>query len=107
MINLLSRLLLKRGIDDPNKLSKEEKQTFDSWQTVLSKEELTLQDVKDFCQNQVSIIESRWKDYNLDETKKARLIPYHTVYKSMLAAIDSPRSAREALERQLNQMLNQ
>ena len=49
----------------------------------------------------------KWKDLDTLNAKKAELIPYHVVYKTLLAAIESPKSAREALEIQLNQLLNQ
>jgi len=71
----------------------------------ISKEELTLEDVKQFCATQTDIIEGKWKDYGLENVKKAELIPYHTVYKTLLEAIDSPKSAREQLEKHLNQLL--
>jgi len=105
MHNLIEKLLFKRGIKDLKELDTEEKQTFENWQTILSKEELTLEDVKQFCASQVDIIENKWKDYNTDNAKKAELIPYHTCYKTLLLAIDSPRSARENLENQLLQMI--
>ena len=106
MNHLLTKLFKKRGITDPNDLSTEEKQIFDGWQKVLSKEELTLQDVKEFCSGQVGIIENKWRDYNLSNERKAELIAYHTVYKTLLTAIDSPQTAREALEQYLNQLTN-
>lgn len=113
-LTLLSKWLEKRGFKDPSELSSEkmpdgspsERQVYETYRKILSKEELNLSDVKDFCHSQITVIENRWKDFNLDAEKKAELIPYHTVYKTLLAAIDSPRSARENLEQQLNQYLN-
>jgi hypothetical protein len=40
-----------------------------------------------------------------ENAKKAELIPFHTCYKLLLSAISSPKSAREAVEQQLNQLL--
>ena len=105
MHNLIEKLLNKRGIKNIEELDKDEKETFEGWQSILSKEELTIGDVKQFCQSQVDVIENKWKDYNTENEKKAELIPYHTVYKTLLLAIDSPRSARENLENQLLQMI--
>lgn len=101
---LLEKLFRKRGIEDATQLNDEEKANFDQWQAILSKDELTLSDVKQFCASQVQIIESKWTDYNLEQGKKAELIPYFTVYKAILAAIDSPKAARAALEQQLTQL---
>lgn len=113
MHGLLAKLLKKRGIKSFSELddspmpdnSPTEKQKWDEWEKILSKEELTLEDVKQFCRSQIDVIEGKWKDLNTDQSKKAEFIPYHTVYKTLLQAIDSPRSSRESLEQQLNQLL--
>ena len=107
MHGLIEKLLNRRGIKNPEELDKEEKQTFESWQLVLNKDELTTKDIVTFCRGQISVIENKWKDLETLNVKKAELIPYHVVYKTLLAAIESPRSAREALETHLNQLLNQ
>jgi len=106
MNHLLTRLLQKRKvtIDD---LDQDEKKTFEEWQKTLSKDELTLEDVKSFCESQVDIIENKWTDYNIDQAKKNELLPYHTVYKTISNVIKSPKVAREALEKNLEQLLNQ
>lgn len=106
MKSILHKLLERRGIESIDKLDKEERQTFDDWDKILSKEELTIEDIKQFCKAQIEVIEGKWKDLNVDNSKKAELIPYHTVYKTFLLAIDSPQSARESLEKNLNQLLN-
>ena len=83
MHNLLEKLFLKKGIKDANELSPEERKTFDNWKSILSKDELTLKDVKEFCKTQLEIIEGKWRNYDIDNIKKAELIPYHTVYKTL------------------------
>ena len=106
---LLLKLLNRRGIEDASKLddtplpdgSPSEKKMFENYQAVLSKEELTTKDIKEFCQSQVQVIEGKWRDLNLRQEAKAEWIPYHTVYKNLLSAIDSPRDARENLEKYL------
>jgi hypothetical protein len=105
MHSLLDKLFAKRGIKDANDLKPEEKVIFDNWRLILDKEELTIADVKEFCKTQVELIENKWCDYNLEQSKKAELISYHTIYKTLLLAIDSPKSAREALEKQLTEFL--
>ena len=106
MHNLLSKLFQKRGIDKFDDLDEEEKKTFKTWEEMLSKEELTTTDIKNFCQSQVDTIEGMWKDYTLPQERKAELIPYHTVYSTLLKAIDSPKVVRESLEKNLLQLLN-
>ena len=105
MHHIINRLFQKRGIKDINDLDEQERKTYEGWQAVLSKEELTTQDIKNFCQQQVELIETRWADYGIDQTKKAELIPYHTIYTTLLKVVDSPRIQREILEKNLSQLL--
>jgi hypothetical protein len=105
-MNILDRLLNKRGIKSIEELEPEEKQTFENWRKVLSKDQLTIEDVRVYCQQQIGIIEAKWKDYNLDNEKKAQLIPYHTVYKSLEQVLVAPKAEREQLEAQLNQLIS-
>lgn len=104
MHSLLHKLLKKRGIESPEELTAEEKRDFDNWREVLSKETLTIGDIKEFCETQCEIIKQKWSDYNVEQQKKSELIPYFTVYNTLLSAIDSPKIAREALEKQLIEM---
>ena len=106
MQNIIWRLLKKKGIESLDELDSEEKVVFDQWQAVLSKEELTLPDVKEFCKIQCEVIKQKWADYSIDQAKKAELLPYFTVYNSLLTVIDSPREARESLERHLESLIN-
>lgn len=103
MKNILSTLLDRLGIKGPENLTTEELTVYNQYRAILSKEELTLEDIKTFCQAQVELIEAKWRDYGFQN--KAELIPYHTVYKTLLVVLDSPKVARETLERQLNEMI--
>lgn len=105
MKDILSQILRKRGLNSVEELDKDERQTFDTWQAVLSKDELTVQDIKNFCQSQVDVIEGKWADLNTENSKKAELIPYHTIYNLLLKVIDSPKATRESLEKNLQQLL--
>lgn len=105
MKEILNKILAKRGLKLED-LDKEEKQTFYQWDKVLSKDELTVDDIKEFCKAQCAIIENKWKTYDTDRDKKAEMIPYHVVYKTLLAVTESPKVEREGLERNLNQLLN-
>lgn len=106
-MNILEKFLFKKGIEKPEDLSPEERKTFDQWQLILNKDELTIKDIKKFCQLQIDAVENKWKDLEVPLVKKAELITFHTIYKTLLMAIDAPKAARENLEIQLNQMLNQ
>lgn len=113
MNGLIQKLLRKKGVQNLEELDTKklpdgtpsEKEVFEQWQAVLNKESLSTQDIKTFCEQQIRIIEAKWKDYDKENSKKAELIPFFIVYKTLLEAIDSPKSAREALEKYLNQLL--
>ena len=106
-MSILSRILQKRGIKSFNELENEEKKTFESWEKILSKNtEVTLQDIRKFCQTQCSIIEGKWKDYEMPQSKKAEMLPYFVVYRTLSSIIDSPDVEKEQLEKYLNQLLN-
>lgn len=103
-MSILSRLLQKRGVTE-SELSAEEKIQFDNWKKILSEGELTVSTIKEFCQRQIGIIEGKWKDFEYQN--KEKLLPYHSVYKSILGVIDGPKVERENLEKYLNQLLEQ
>lgn len=103
-MNILSQIFAKRGIKDIQELDAEEAEVFQNYEKILSKPELSLEDIKHFLETQISVIESKWKDY---ETKnKADLIPYHTCYKALLNVINAPQAERKALEDYLTQLHN-
>lgn len=106
MHSLIEKLFKKRGIEDVRELTEEEKRDFDNWNSILSKDELTIVDVKEFCRSQCEIIKAKWSDYETSQAKKAEMIPYFTVYNTLLNAIEAPKASREALEKQLNLLLN-
>ena len=105
MTGLLAKLLDKWGIKDVKDLSAEEKATFDNYEKVLSKETLTLEDMGNFLGQQLGIIEGKWRDHNIEQAKKAELLPYHTTYKALKDALTAPQVEREALEQYLNQLI--
>jgi len=106
MKGLLLKLLRVKGIEDTNQMSKEEKVIFDNYDRILSKEKLTIDDFQKFLETQIAVIEGKWRDYDTTNTKKSELIPYHTVYKTLLQAISSPEAERKALEDYLTSQIN-
>lgn len=100
---ILDRLLGKRGIR-PEELTEDEKSSFDKWQGILT-QEVTVQTIADFCRNQIASIQHKWKDRSLAEHERSRLIEHHVVYSSLVALIESPNAEREALEKDLQMML--
>lgn len=82
----------KKGID-PAKLSDDEKATYEQYKAILSKEELTIDDLRTFLKQERGKIEARWRAYD-----DKGLIPYYTVYGVILEALDSPLQQRAQLE---------
>lgn len=105
MHKLLTKLLKKRGIEDVTKLSSDEKADFDRFEKILSEGEITVDKIRKFCENQTSVIEKQWRDFGNDPRKNERLIVAHTIYKTLLEAIEAPRSERERLEHYLTSLL--
>ena len=112
MHSLLSRWLEKRGVKSADDLdntpmpdgSPTELEIYNEYKKGLTKEDLTMEDLENYCLGQVSIIEAKWADYNVDKAKKAELLPYHTIYKAILNVIKGPVAVREAMEKQLEQL---
>jgi len=110
---LLSKLLHRRDIKDVTELSNaplpdgspSERQMFENYREILSKDELTIQDVRNFCAVQIEVIETKWKDLNLRQEQKAEWLPYFTVYRSLLLALDSPKMVRQNLEKYLTDLI--
>ncbi len=105
-MNILDRLLKKRGINNFNELDNEEKNQFEDWKRILSKDELTIEDVKEFCKNQCEIIKTKWKDLEIPQAKKSEWITAYTIYETLLQIIESPKKGREQLEQYLNELVN-
>ena len=104
--SLLSKLLQKRGIPNTESLSKEEKEWFTEKERILSaNDEITVEDLKKFCQAQISLIEEQWKNLDNTTAKNERLITFHTVYSVMLKALSAPKVERELLEKHLEQLI--
>lgn len=112
MLDILNKFLTKRGFKGPEQLDNEptsdgsptERETFERWREILKKEKLSIEDIEVFLQGQIGIIETKWKDFGTTNEKKAELIPYHTIYKTLEQAISAPRAERERLIENLTKL---
>lgn len=104
-MNLLAKLLEKKGIEDVNDLSEEERAVFQRYSVVLTGETVTVSQIKEFCNNQIKLIEDK---IGKDATFHAQpyLAPCLHVYLNLLKAIEAPEAERESLERHLTQLIN-
>lgn len=94
---------MKKNIEDVTKLSDSEKYDFDRWNKILNKESLTIDDFKEFCETQRSVIEKQFA--NLDKEKNDKLIVQYVVYKKLLDLIEAPSKERETLIRYLENLI--
>lgn len=101
---LIEKLFKYRGIEDFNSLSLAEKQDYDRWQKILTEGEITVNKIKEFCSQQISIIHAKFKEDNTNE-RNNKLIAMHNVYKSILDIIEKPKVEREQLEKFLHDLL--
>lgn len=103
---LLQKLLNKSKIKNKDDMTSEEKQNFTYWEKVLSGGEISVDKIKEFCGNQISLIETQWQNLDNDYKKNERLIIAHNIYKTLLKVIESPNKERETLEAYLNKLIN-
>ena len=99
----LTKLLTKRGIDDIEQLSPEEKEQFQKWKLILTGNTVTVDSLKEFCQSQIRVIESRCDGVAPLTTLQQACIH---VYINLLKAIEAPEAERESLEKYLTQIVN-
>jgi len=100
-MNLLAKLLEKRGIRSEEDLTAEEKKDFDRYKLTLSKE-VTVENIKEFCKSQIKIIEGKCDGIiPLTILQQASL----HVYSNILKVIEAPEAERESLERHLLQII--
>jgi len=104
-MNILSKLLQKRGIKDVTELNKEERIEFDNWQNVLDKEEVTIENITDFCVGAMNAIEVQFGDMDIPNDKMAKLTLQHSIYKKLKDMINAPRVERESLVEYLTNLL--
>lgn len=103
-LNKLSKLLDKRGIKDLNELAPEEKATYDRFRYILTGEALTVDTIKQFCESQLSLINSKADGINpLTMLQQACI----HVYGNILKAIELPEMERRNIERHLDSLINE
>lgn len=105
-MGILDKFLHKRGIKSVIELEPEERETFKHWEGVLSKGEVTVDSIKQFCENQLKAIELKWRDLDNVKEKNERLIILHTIYSTLLQVITAPAIEKENLEKYLEEQIN-
>jgi hypothetical protein len=101
----LLEVLAKQGLKE-EQLSPEEKVTFDNWNRVLSNEKITLENVRDFCNQQKTIIESMFGTLDNSSQKNDRLVLMHSIYSKIARVTVADHTERLAVEAQLNLLID-
>lgn len=97
----LNNLLNKLGIKSVVDLNEEEKKTYQQWQQVLDKKEITTKEIKEFIEGQISIFTEQLLSYKNTERKDIYLKAQLRNFRTLLAFINSPEINKAFLENYL------
>lgn len=104
-MDILSKILGKRGIKDASELSAEEQETFNQWKKTLAEEPISLESIKEFCEYQLVVIQQGFKDLDRSPQKTERLVLLHGVYSAIRDLISNPQVAKESLVKYLTTLI--
>mgnify|MGYP001593032930 FL=1 len=108
MHTLLSKLLKKRGIENEEDLSKDEREWFKEKERVLSvSDTISVEDVKKFCELQVSSVVNEFANLDNSKRKNERLVVVFSVYNAILKSFTASKQERETLEDYLEQLIKE
>lgn len=102
-MSLLDRWLTKKGIEKVEDLTKEEKVVYDNYKRILVGENLSIDDIKTFCQAQIRLIEAKCDGIVPLSTMQQACLH---VYFNILKIIDIKEAERTQLEDYLNSLIN-
>ena len=103
---LLTKLLNKRKVKRED-LDAEERKWFDEKEKILSGGDITLDTVQKFCEAQIALIESQFKNLENETKKNERLIIMHNVYSSLKNVMSAPAVERAVQEEYLNKLIRE
>lgn len=92
---IFEKLKIKNYLD----LNNEEKKTFEEWQKVLNKNEISIKELKEFITSQIDIVTNQLLTYKNSSQKDLYLKMMLRNYRMILAFIQSPQKAKEYLEK--------
>jgi len=101
---MINKLLEKLNIKNVLDLNTEEKKTLSNWQEVFNKGEITIKELKEYLESQISIITDQLLVYRNSKEKdnylKARLLNYRMI----LTFLESPEKKREYLNKYIDNL---
>lgn len=101
---LLEKIFEKRGIKDVSQLTPDERVDVERWQATLTGD-ITVDKIREFCDNQGKLIDSRLQDVSTPTETIVRLVLQRNVYQALLGLISQPSAERESLEKYLTTLL--
>lgn len=95
---MLDKILEKIGIKSYEDLNEEEKKTYREWEKILSKGEITIEELKKFIINQITVLELQILNPDNSKEKDVFLKSQLRILRVLLGFIESPKKSREWLE---------
>lgn len=105
-MSILDKLLAKRGIKNEDELSPEEKADFYRFKKILAGGDMTVDRIREFCEDKCTSIEKQWRGTDNSFAKNDRLVTMHTVFSMIIEAIDLPQLEREQVEREIEHLIS-
>ena len=103
---LIQKLLEKKGISKITELSPDERTEYDRWQAVIEGSEITVPKIKEFCESQIRLIESKYSSGEATDKQDVYLRASLHIYLNLVKLINSPEIERNNLEKYLTTLIN-
>mgnify|MGYP001612767173 CR=1 FL=1 len=101
---MINKLLEKLNIKSVLDLNDEEKRTFEQWQKVLDKDEVSVKEIKEFIDFQVALTTEQLLSYKNTKDKDIYLKAQLRNYRNLKSFIESPTKNKEVINQYINNL---
>lgn len=101
---MINKLLEKLNIKSVLDLNDEEKRTFEQWQKVLDKDEVSVKEIKEFIDFQVALTTEQLLSYKNTKDKDIYLKAQLRNYRNLKSFIESPTKNKEVINQYINSL---
>lgn len=98
---MLERILEKLGVKRPEDLRPDELQLYQVWQQVLSRPDITIDDLRDLLPKELSRANAELRDFRNGPRKDSFYKAYTTLLEFLTSIITTPTTQREQLKADL------
>jgi len=105
MINILDKILQKRGVKEFSELTQEEKDTYRDWDNILRGRKLTDEEVESFLKDEEEATVKLLIDQNLNERQDIFLKMKLDMVRKILHFLNGPELEKKTLENNLKQLI--